>query len=67
MSNESNTPTPQTRAEELEQVHIKYPEFRDFFNQVPAGIPGVEVGGMCMSYLMYAQYGKHPPNPCPCY
>lgn len=42
-------------------------DFLIFVGNLPSGLNGVEVGRLCMSYLMRKQYGMVPPNPCPCY
>lgn len=41
--------------------------FPRFVATIERGVPGAQVGRECMAFLMRLQYGKKPPNPCPCY
>lgn len=41
--------------------------FSRFVETIESGTPGVRTGRDCMSFLMHRQFGKAPPNPCPCY
>ena len=42
-------------------------DFPAFVLTLPRGRSGVEIGRLCMSFLMRKQFGSTPANPCPCY